>query len=97
MIYGIAILIYLPLNIYNGTFLNGIHFWDLLRMLVMDGTMYHLWYLPASILGSLIAWFSVRRLNFKKAFVITFILFMIGVGGDSWYGLISQVPSLKGF
>lgn len=97
MLYGIAILIYLPLNIYNGTFLNGIHFWDLLGMLVMDGTVYHLWYLPASILGCLIAWFAVRKLHFKKAFWLAVILFAIGLAGDSWYGLFSRIPLLKDF
>lgn len=66
VLYGISIAVYLPLNLYNGYF-SGKHFLpELIKDLVFDGTMYHLWYLPASMLGAGIAWYAVRRLGFKK-------------------------------
>ena len=65
VIYGISILVCLPLNLYNGYF-SGAHLLPkLLQDLIFDGTLYHLWYLPASMLGAGIAWLAVRKLGLK--------------------------------
>ena len=50
LLYGLASMIYFPINIYAGR-LQGIDLPDLLRMLIFDGSFYHLWYLPAAVLG----------------------------------------------
>lgn len=97
VLYGIAILIYLPLNVYNGTFSDGIDLWKLIQIVLFEGTIYHLWYFSAAMLGGTIAWFTVRTLGFQKAFFFTFLLFLIGLGGDSWYGLVTKIPFLKEF
>ena len=55
-IYVLAILIYIPVNIYNGYFNCGSLIPNILKDLFFDGTIYHLWYLPASIFGAGIAW-----------------------------------------
>ena len=97
ILYGISILLYLPLNIYNGSFQNGINLWKWIQKIVFDGTLYHLWYLPALLIGNIIAWFSVRKTGFSKALVISGILFLIGLCGDSWYGIVSQIPIIRTF
>lgn len=62
-----AIAVYLPLNIYNGYFNQANLLPNMLKDLVFDGTLYHLWYLPASMLGMLIAWQLVQNLTIQRA------------------------------
>lgn len=89
LLYGIAIIIYLPVNIYAGQ-LRGISFFIFLRMLIFDGTFYHLWYLPASILGVLLLVFASRKLSFQVVFVFSLIFYGFGLLGDSYYGFIAS-------
>ncbi|MBC8531132.1 serine racemase VanT catalytic subunit [Gehongia tenuis] len=97
MLYGAAILIYLPVLIYNGYFVNEGQPWLFLRDLLLEGTFYHLWYLPASMLGMLIVvglmkWFQDRTVLFVAA-----VLYGVGLLGDSYYGLTQQIPLLSDF
>lgn len=94
IIYGVAILLYIPLNIYSGYFVQENLLPKVIKDIVFDGTMYHLWYLPASMIGAAIAWFLVKRFGFKKAFVITVTLYFIGMFGDSYYGVAEKLPFL---
>ena len=50
-LYAAAVLLYLPLNWYNG----GFSPLEWLKKLLIDGTLYHLWYFPAVLLGVVIA------------------------------------------
>ncbi len=34
---------------------------NIIKDIVFDGTLYHLWYLPASIIGASIAYFLVKN------------------------------------
>lgn len=92
LLYLGAVLLYLPLNIYNG----GLTMSTVLTKLFIDGTFYHLWYFPAVILG--VALVSLlRRLGNKAAFVAAGLLYLVGLGGDSYYGFFAKVPVLKTF
>jgi serine/alanine racemase len=95
VLYGAAIVIFLPLNYYNGYFETSVT--QLLKDLLFNGTFYHLWYLPAVLLGALIAVPLWRRLGWRFAFLSAVVLYVIGLGGDSYYGLVSRVPVLKAF
>ena len=95
-IYVVAILTYIPLNIYNGYFKMDNLLPNILKDIFFDGTIYHLWYLPAAILGAVIAWFAVKRCGFKKALLITSILYVMGLFGDSYYGIAEKIPLLSG-
>lgn len=94
-IYIISIAIYIPLNIYNGYFTMNHLLPNVIKDIIFDGTMYHLWYLPASMIGAAITWFSIKRLGYKKTFIMTFVLYTFGLLGDSYYGLIEKIPLLK--
>lgn len=94
-IYGVAILLYLPLNLYTGYFGKEHLLPNLLKDLLLDGTLYHLWYLPASILGAVIAWGLVRRLGFGKAALFASLLYLVGLFGDSYYGIAEKIPFLR--
>lgn len=95
IIYGISILIYIPINVYNGYFVMDSLLPNIIKDLIFDGTMYHLWYLPASVIGVVIAWFCVRKSGFGKAVIFTLCLFFLGLLGDSYYGITEKFPLLK--
>ena len=97
VIYGAAILLYLPVNVYQGYFQTEHFLPTLLRDLVFDGTLYHLWYLPAAMLGALLAWGLVRRFGERRALAAAAVLYLIGLFGDSYYGLAEQLSGVRCF
>ena len=84
--YGMAILLYLPLGIYAGYY-RGITVTKWLRMLLFDGTFYHLWYIPACMLGMTLLYGLGRRLSLRGITAVSIVLYLIGLLGDSYYGL----------
>lgn len=93
VLYVISVILYLPLNIYNGGFDGPVTF---LKKLLIDGTFYHLWYFPATILGVVIAMY-LSRFGLRIALPVAGILYLIGLGGDSYFGLVTQLPVLNSF
>ena len=97
LIYGAAIALYIPINLYNGYFKMEYLLPNLIKDIVFDGTLYHLWYLPASVIGGVIAWGLVKKLDYRKAFAVAAAFYLVGLFGDSYYGVIKNVPILSGF
>lgn len=97
LIYGAAILLYLPVNVYNGYFETEALLPNILKDLVFDGTLYHLWYLPASVMGAVIAWYLVKKLDYPKALGLSCFLYFLGLFGDSYYGISEKIPVFKSF
>ena len=91
LVYALAVVLYLPLNWYNGGFASPLQW---LQKLLLDGTLYHLWYFPAVLLGVVIAR-NLARLPAPAALSLAGLLYLIGVGGDSYYGFTAAVPALK--
>lgn len=96
IIYGLSMLLYLPINIYNGYFHN-FNIFVLLKDIFLTGTLYHLWYFPALILGIWLSYFLINKLSLKKSLIISLILYVIGIFGDSYYGLVSNLPLINTF
>ncbi len=94
LLYAFCILLYLPIGIYAGHYEN-LTAGSALRMLVFDGTFYHLWYFPASILGILLIWLMSRFLGLRSMTAVSGLLYIIGLFGDSYYGLVQKVPVLE--
>lgn len=94
-LYLIAMVLYVPLNLYMGYFKQRTILTVLVKDILFDGTFYHLWYFPAAIVGSWIAGLLIRKLGRRKALFITLLLYMIGLFGDSYYGLAAKIPSVK--
>lgn len=92
-LYAAAVLLYLPVNLYAGQ-IQDLGVWAFFRMLLVDGTFYHLWYLPAAVLGVWIVWFLGRKVPYKALLGISSVLYLIGLFGDSYYGAAEQVPVL---
>lgn len=97
LIYSIAILFYIPLNIYSGSFDSSVILPEIIKDVIFNGTLYHLWYLPASITGACIAWFAVKRFGFFRSGILTAVLYLTGLFGDSYYGISEKIPWMKFF
>lgn len=95
-IYALAMLLYLPVNVYSGYFASDALAPKLLQDIVFDGTFYHLWYLPASMLGACVAWFAREKWGTRGALVPCALLYGFGLLGDSYYGLSARIPFLNG-
>ena len=95
LIYGVAILLYIPINVYNGYFKMDNLLPNIIKDIVFDGTLYHLWYLPASIIGAAIAWYLVKKLNYPKALMVASVLYLIGLFGDSYYEITEKISCLN--
>ena len=94
-LYGCATLLYLPVNLYAGNFDVSPLIPQLVKDLLFDGTFYHLWYLPAVTLGAVLVALMLGKWKRSTVFVITLLLYIIGLFGDSYYGISEQIPWLK--
>lgn len=85
-------LLYLPVTIYAGNLPKGFGGW--LKWFFMDGTFYHLWYLPAALIGGALTAVLLAFLPLWGSGVIVVVLYVIGMLGDSYYGAISNLEPL---
>lgn len=93
LLYFGSIVLYLPLGIYAGHYEN-LSITEVLKMLLFDGTFYHLWYFPACISGMVVVFLGSRFLSMPVMLGISGILYVFGLLGDSWFGLTEQIPAL---
>lgn len=94
LFYAVSVLLYLPVGIYAG------HYQELtlsgaLRMLLFDGTFYHLWYFPACILGTLLIYGLSRFMSLPAMTAAAGALYLFGLFGDSYFGLIRELPVIS--
>lgn len=94
ILYLACILLYLPLGIYAGHY-KELTAAKVLRMLVWDGTFYHLWYFPAGMLGMTLLYLLSRRLGLRTLTLACGALYLLGLSGDSYYGLTQYLPPLR--
>ncbi|MDE6607101.1 MAG: serine racemase VanT catalytic subunit, partial [Lachnospiraceae bacterium] len=80
---------------YNGYFKTAYLFPNIIKDIFFDGTIYHLWYLPASAIGAALSWYAVKRLGFYRALTVAFVLYVFGLLGDSYYGIVEKAPILQ--
>ena len=95
LIYVGATLLYLPVSIYAGYYSEGNFFITFIQNLVLDGTFYHLWYLPAVIIGLLIVYALLLKCSFRLTLGITVVLYLLGMVGDNYYTLTASIPVLN--
>ena len=63
VLYAACTVLYLPVTLYAGNFPVKNVLGELVRDAVLDGTFYHLWYLPAALLGVLVVCGLLRFLR----------------------------------
>ena len=95
-IYLLCMILYLPVNIYAGK-LKGINFIGILKSIFIDGTFYHLWYFPALLLGIWITYFIIKYIKNKNGLILVSILYVIGLFGDSYFGIAEKWSVTKTF
>ena len=95
-IYLLCMILYLPVNIYAGK-LKGINFIGILKSIFIDGTFYHLWYFPALLLGIWITYFIIKYIKNKNGLILVSILYVIGLFGDSYFGIAEKWTVTKTF
>ncbi|MDE6232809.1 MAG: amino-acid racemase, partial [Lachnospiraceae bacterium] len=91
-LYLIVTVIYIPISVYSGNMPHSIM--ELIKQLLFDGTFYHLWYFPAAIIGCILLACLTKK-SMPAAIYFSLIAYVIGVFGDSYYGLIENVPLLR--
>lgn len=97
LIYLGAIVLYLPLSFINGTLSLKTNLFTFSKLLLFDGTFYHLWYFPGLMMGVGLTALLIKVLKFNKTFALSICLYLIGLGGDSWYGIVGSIPLFDKF
>lgn len=97
-LYLLWTLIYLPIKIYK-MFTEGEglvrEVVSYIRAFLVSGSFVHLWYLNGLIFALLaIMIFLKLKLNPQKILVLSAILYIIGLLGNSYFGLISKNPNI---
>lgn len=94
-LYCIWTVIYLPIIIYNKfiisdeTVVYGV--FTLMRDLFFAGSYGQLWYLPATAVGVVVVFALRKYLGEGKTAVILFILFLMGLATQSYFGLTTAL------
>ncbi|WP_232698066.1 serine racemase VanT catalytic subunit [Brevibacillus daliensis] len=96
-LYVLSIILYIPVNIYTGYFTNNFTLFSLVKDILFNGTMYHLWYFPGIMLGVCISYFLYTRLSAKITFLVTVLLYVIGLFGDSYFVFAQMNPYSNAF
>ena len=91
-LYLIVTAIYIPISVYSGNMPHSIM--ELMKQLLFDGTFYHLWYFPAAIIGCILLACLTKK-SILAAVYFSIIAYVIGIFGDSYYGIIENVPFLN--
>ena len=95
LLYCIWSLIYLPIIIYNKFVISDETFaygaFTMVRDFIFAGSYGQLWYLPAVAVGVLIVFVCRKYLGERKTAVILFLLFLMGLATQSYFGLTSGV------
>ncbi len=76
--------------------MEGLTLGKAVQMLVFEGTFYHLWYFPACMLGILLVTLLGRFLGLRGTLLVSGALYVIGLLGDSYYGVAQRIPALSG-
>ncbi len=98
LLYLAVTLLYLPVQLYKMLKEPLSHAeWagQMLKAVFFDGTYYHLWYLPAAMIGLMLSYLLLRYTG-RAALTVSMVLYAIGLLGDSYYGLAEKLPVLKG-
>lgn len=89
-----AIILYLPIGIYAKHY-QGLTIMSFLKMLLFDGTFYHLWYFPACLLGVVLVYLLSRFLKLRGILAVSTVLYILGLLGDSYFGLVQKLPAAE--
>lgn len=80
ILYGVWTLIYFPYTLwdYSQAGFRFYHIISYLRDVLLNGSYYHLWFLPALMLGTAIVWWLFQRFDTKRVLQIVGGLYLAG-------------------
>lgn len=96
-LYAIWSIIYIPLNIFSW-FSGGFHFNNIIRYVrdfFFTGSFYHLWFMPSLIIATLTCYYLLRKFSLKTIWIITAILYFIGMLGNVYSDVLLTIPLIK--
>lgn len=94
VLYVMASVMYLPLSVYSQNAPKTVT--ALLKQILFDGTFYHLWYFPAAMIGCILL-IILCKCSVRAAIGFSLLAYVIGIFGDSYYGLIEGIPFFHSF
>lgn len=97
-VYFIWTILYLPFVYILMMKGDGITFVSIIRFLrdvVFNGSYYHLWFLPALIFASVLAYFLVFKLRIKGLLALGGALYILGMIGNIYPFLYEQIPLIN--
>ncbi len=65
-------------------------FFTYLRQFFVIGSHFHFWYLPSLIYSTLLVYFFVEVNRFRTLLAVCILLYVIGILGDSYFGLLPK-------
>lgn len=81
-------------DLYNWSPNIGIALLKYIRNFIFVSSHSHLWFMPALIIGTFLLYVGYRLKYLKLFAVIGIVLFLIGAGGNSYYGIIQGFPEI---
>ena len=60
-----------------------------------EGSYSTIWFLPALFTATLAVYLLHKKLSYRNIFALACVIYIFTLGGSSYYGLVSQVPSIK--
>ena len=99
VLYVVWSILYIPFRLYDIGQTVGFTS-ETIRMLVKEvlfiSSYNHLWYLNALFYATALILILTRFLKFKHVFILSVILFLLGLAGDSYYGIFKELPVFSG-
>lgn len=95
-IYLIWTLIYLPYSylLMRGDGFGLVTFIRYIRDFFFTGSYYHLWFLPALMFSIVASYVLIFKIGFKKAVIISFALYLIGMAGNLYADILLGLPGI---
>lgn len=94
-LYLVWTVIYLPYTIWNYSQAGGSVLFNILsyiRNFLLNGSYYHLWFLPALMIGMAIVYYSLSYLGTKKTIILCLVLYLFGYVINVYGPLLEKIP-----
>lgn len=91
-------IIYLPYTIYDWVINDNNLLLDIfiyLKNFLFVGSFIQLWFFIALAFGIILLIILLKKFSINKILLLSFILYIIGIFGDSYYGFLNHIPSIK--
>lgn len=72
------------------------HILEYIKDFFFEGSYSTIWFLPALFGATLLVYLLHKKLSYKTIFIIACFVYLFTLGGSSYYGLVSQIPFIKG-